>query len=66
MENATQIDQQGDLSIAGGCPSCGGTLSVRKTPGAVWGYCAECHQLSRPELALAKDGLVISLRPAAA
>jgi hypothetical protein len=37
-----------DFEVAGGCPSCGGDLSVRVSPGhEARSYCKACHWLSR-------------------
>ncbi len=57
--------QTTDLNVGGGCPSCGGPLSVRKTPGQVWGYCPSCRRLSKPRMAVGLQGIVL-VHPTAA
>ncbi|EPX57954.1 hypothetical protein D187_004488 [Cystobacter fuscus DSM 2262] len=67
LEVKTDSEQQmADLSVGGGCPSCGGALSVRKTPGQVWGYCPSCRRLSQPRMAVGPRGIVLMHRTAAA
>ena len=56
--------QVADLNVGGGCPVCGGALSVRRTPGQVWSYCPICRRLSQPRMAVGLHGLVL-VHPAA-
>jgi hypothetical protein len=51
--------QVADLNVGGGCPICGGALSVRTTPGQVWSYCSCCRRLSRPKMAVGPHGFVL-------
>jgi hypothetical protein len=48
-----------ELHIDNGCPLCGGELQIRRSPGAVTGYCAHCVWLSRPTLAVGQGSLQV-------
>lgn len=52
------------VNVGGGCPICGGALSVRTTPGQVWSDCSSCRRLSQPRMAVGLQGLVL-VHPAA-
>lgn len=67
MEVALNAEQRSaEFSFSEGCPTCSGPVAVRVSPGGTWGYCAECHRLSRPSVVVEGDKLRLQHRPAGA
>jgi len=60
--NVNPKSRTADFAVETGCPSCGGKLEVRVTPGHdAWAFCSACHWLSRH--LLVSDGNAIRLFP---
>jgi len=55
-----------DLRLPGGCPTCGGELSVRVSPSGARGYCPVCARLSTALVIPAANGTQIVHLAAAA
>ena len=50
-----------DFTLPEGCMLCGGSVSIRSTPGGgAHSYCPHCHLLSRTRLRMRKEGLEIA------
>lgn len=54
-------DNVADFVLPEGCVSCGGSVTIRTTPGqGSHGYCPQCHWLSRTRLRMHRQGLEIA------
>jgi hypothetical protein len=49
-----------DFVLPDGCMLCGGSVSIRATPGGAHGYCQQCHWLSRPQMRVRPNGVELS------
>ena len=63
--NVNSKERTADFAVEQSCPSCGGTLDVRLTPGnAAWIYCGACHWLARSQVSM--EGNMLQVAPASA
>ena len=48
-----------DTVFEGACPTCGGPLQMRITPGQAWAWCGACLRLTRPVVLPGEGGAVL-------
>lgn len=55
----TELPHAHDAVFEEACPTCGGALRMRITPGQAWAWCGTCLRLTRPVVVDRPDGAVL-------